>query len=114
MAVKKATTKSKKSTFPDKIDIHGITYSVSKVPVLKKGEDGFTWGCINHLNQTIKLDADISKEKAVVVLMHEVLHGCVAEYRIDTYDHEEDIVGSLAPAIAATLRNNPDLVKLFL
>ncbi len=86
---------------PQSINIMGITYQVSEVPVVSKTEDLF--GEIDYVAQTIRIDSGLSPEKKGQVFMHELLHGAMESIGLDEWNHDEGAIQSLAAVLYHTL-----------
>ncbi len=86
---------------PHSVNIMGITYQVSEVPVVSKTED--LLGEIDYTAQTIRIDAELSPEKKGQVFMHELLHGAMESVGLDDWNQNENAVQSLAAVLYHTL-----------
>ena len=82
---------------PKEIKILGLTYKIEEVAVVNKTEA--LWGQIDHQEQVIKIDADMSDERKGQTFMHELLHGVLAELGYDELNENENAVQSISATL---------------
>jgi hypothetical protein len=61
----------------------------------------------------IVIDGQLEGTQRAEVLLHEVLHGCLASHGMD-HDEEEAVVNAAAGPLLDALRSNPGLVRVLL
>lgn len=66
------------------------------------------YGECDHLSKTIRVSRAHGDRKSAETLVHEMLHAIFAEWVIEHDDKEERIVSTLAGAICAAWRQNPE------
>ncbi|TYS60504.1 hypothetical protein FZC76_21785 [Sutcliffiella horikoshii] len=91
---------------PKQLLIGGVPYKVTKESNMKNERGQDLVGHISYLDQTIKVDTDVTgKEAEAKVILHEVVHGLLWEFGLCRYD-KEPLVQGLTQAIWDFLRNN--------
>lgn len=97
------------------IKIANITYAFHIEDNLTTPEGEAAYGNIKHSDQTLLLSSDFpSKQKRDEVLLHEIIHGVIHLYGVDSMidpENEESIVTILARGMMQVFQDNPDLVK---
>lgn len=88
------------------IKIGPLCYSVETVKDLKNDEGDGLFGEIKYAGQIIRLEEEMTPERAFVVLWHEVLHAIDDQYRLCL---GEQGVGTLATALVSLFQENPEL-----
>lgn len=66
------------------------------------------YGECDHQAKTIRVTRSHGDRKAAETLVHEMLHAIFTEWVIEDEDKEERIVATLAGAICAAWRQNPE------
>ena len=97
---------------PNSILVCGTRYQVQLVRKLKS-EGKSVWGCVQHGDTLIKIEAGLSPERQRTVLVHEVQHAVETASCLDYAEitrPPDDITDSLAQAWQGVIANNPDLV----
>lgn len=82
---------------PEEVKILGLTYRVQEVDVVDKTET--LWGKIDHQEQVIRIDAEMSDERKGLTFFHELLHGVLAELGYDQLNNNECAVQSISAAL---------------
>jgi len=90
------------------ITIGPLAYDLEIVEDLKTDEGVGLFGQILYTEQVIKLEKEMTPERAFTALWHEVLHGAADLYRLPFEDSEQTI-GTLAMIITQLLKDNPEL-----
>lgn len=89
---------------PDRVKVGPYTYSIQ---VTYKEQN---WGHVDHTQQRITVDQDMTPERQRVSLWHELKHAVNEITAIKDDDSEERFVQSSAPLEVQMLRDNPALV----
>lgn len=92
------------------IDILGINYKVEEVDQVDKNERLF--GEINYIDQTIKIEKDLTDERKIQVLIHEITHGICEQLNIEVVNKEEHLVQIFANGVYQVFKRNKDLLSL--
>jgi hypothetical protein len=97
------------ATLPTNVRIGALDYAV----VLRQGEYADELGSCNPDTLRIFIRDDLHAQKAVEVLIHEILHGCYDGAGLAKGGKltEERIVDGLGYQIVQVMRDNPDLLK---
>ncbi len=100
----------------DSVRIGGITHTIKMVPDLHSvGENGVKksfYGQIEYKTSTIQLESEASLDQQKSTLIHEMLHGILAQAG-DESEIEKQIV-ILGYGLYQVLRDNPQLVALII
>lgn len=82
---------------PEEVKILGLTYKVQEVDVVNKEQA--LWGKIDHQQQIIRIDAEISDERKGQTFLHEILHGVLAELGYFQLNKDENAVQSISATL---------------
>jgi len=92
------------SALPERVRVGPYTYAVQ---VTFKGQN---WGHIDHTQQRITIDQNMTDERQRICLWHELKHAVNEITAVGNDDNEERFVQSSAPLEVQLLRDNPALV----
>ena len=90
------------------IQIGPLRYKVVEVEELASERSGALYGDICYGKCRIRIAADSSPQIKLVTLIHEILHGILANAAL-VEDHNEAHIDALAHGLIQVLRDNPKL-----
>lgn len=97
--------------FPESVRVGAMNYKVEFVEGLRsEASDEKLNGHILHDTSLIRIDAALGRQAALITLVHEIIHGCLANAAV--YDHPENIVEVLGYGIVQVLQDNPAVASL--
>ena len=85
------------------INILGLTYEIHEVDVVNKSIPRA--GEINFVEQVIKIDQTLSKDRKNVTLLHEIIHGICEQLHLNEIGDNEQMVQGLAVALHQILKD---------
>lgn len=87
-----------------KVKVLNLDFEIIEVPVIEHGSDLI--GRIEHLNQKIFIQKDISEERKKIVLLHEILHSIFQQLGFVDQHDDEHLINSLSSAFYQVLKDN--------
>lgn len=98
---------------PKSIKIGGLVYQIKRVKDLKNDKGESLWGQFSPPDGAIYLDSKLpDNRQAVDTLVHEILHGIFAAYKLHASTRDEErIVSCVARGLLEVFSNNPKLVS---
>lgn len=99
---------------PDKVDIGYRTFDVVMCDELRNKDDERLYGRIDYETGEISIINGLKPDHAVSVLLHEIVHGLIDEFMIETNGNDEKICDGISAGLVLLLKLNPDIKKLLL
>lgn len=92
----------------NKAKIGGLTYKIKFIGQVKDKEDNEFWGIIEPHNLEIKICSKCPKERQMLTIVHETLHGISNEYDLNLSENKITRLGS---ALFAFMKDNKKLIE---
>lgn len=90
-----------------KVKVAGIEYTIREVPKLL--ESFGYYGVIHYHTGEIQVDSNLSKERKMQVIVHELLHAIFYESGFE--EHSEDMVNRLAITLHQVIVDNGEALR---
>ncbi len=97
---------------PTVIFINSMPYDVVEKEDLRAENSDYRrlYGQIDYSKMQIELEKDMQPPMRTAVLVHEVIHGILAQAGVE--DHDEQLIDILTFGFIGVMRQNPELAKL--
>lgn len=86
------------------INILGLEYKIEEVEQVDKNQRLF--GEIDYVNQIIKVEKDLTTDKKIEVLIHEIIHGIFEALSFEEENKNEHLTQALACSLYQILKSN--------
>jgi hypothetical protein len=102
----------------DKVKIGGTVYEINKTSqAIVSHENKVLLGRIVYSMSRIEIfdglldDMPVKEQSQEVTMWHEILHAIAVDRKLDFGEDEEKVIESLARALHALIKDNPDLFR---
>ena len=96
--------------FPASITIGPCTFTIGFVEKLLDDDGTKLNGHIKYADTTISIEDHLSDQTKLLVLMHEVIHGCETFANAELTEKQVELMSN---QLVCVLKNNPDFVAMF-